>query len=40
MRQGARPWDRDDIDIRIISEIRAGTNRIIDSEQDVGGYPS
>lgn len=36
---GARPWDRDPIDQRIISDALAGTGRIIDSEQEVGGYP-
>ena len=36
---GAFPWDRDEIDKRIISEVKSWTGRIIDSEQDVGGYP-
>jgi pectate lyase len=36
---GARPWDRDEIDRRIVAEVRAGGGRIIDSEQEVGGYP-
>lgn len=36
---GARPWDRDEIDTRIVSEVRQGRGRIIDSEQQVGGYP-
>jgi hypothetical protein len=36
---GARPWDRDPIDARIIADVRNGTGRIIDSEQEVGGYP-
>lgn len=36
---GARPWNRDEVDIRIIQEIKEGKNRIIDSEQEVGGYP-
>lgn len=36
---GARPWDRDAIDTRIVEDARNGTGRIIDSEQDVGGYP-
>ena len=37
---GARPWDRDAIDERIVRQAREGTGRIIDSEQQVGGYPS
>lgn len=36
---GARPWDRDPIDVRIVADVRNGTGKIIDSEQDVGGYP-
>jgi hypothetical protein len=36
---GARPWDRDEIDKRIIQQVKNGTNQIIDSEQEVGGYP-
>lgn len=36
---GARPWNRDEIDLRIIREIKEGHNRIIDSELEVGGYP-
>jgi pectate lyase len=37
---GARPWDRDAIDKRIIREVREGAGKIIDSEQEVGGYPA
>ena len=37
---GARPWDRDAIDQRIVRQSRDRTGRIIDSEQQVGGYPS
>jgi pectate lyase len=37
---GARPWDRDAIDQRIVLQSQQGTGRIIDSEQQVGGYPS
>ncbi|WAC49329.1 pectate lyase [Asticcacaulis sp. SL142] len=36
---GARPDRRDAIDARIIAQARAGTGRIIHSEQEVGGYP-
>lgn len=36
---GARPWDRDDHDWRIVADVAEGRGRIIDSEQDVGGYP-
>lgn len=36
---GARPWDRDPIDARIVKDVISGTGRIIDSENDVGGYP-
>lgn len=37
---GAFPWDRDAIDKRIIEGARNGTGRIINSENEVGGYPS
>ena len=37
---GARPWDRDEVDQRIIRQVRAGAGRIIDSEKDGGGYPA
>jgi pectate lyase len=36
---GARPWDRDDIDRRILADTIEGRGAIIDSEQQVGGYP-
>jgi len=36
---GARPWDRDAIDARIIAGVRAKNGRIIDSQEEVGGYP-
>ena len=36
---GARPWDRDDVDRRILADTIEGRGRIIDSEKDVGGYP-
>ncbi len=37
---GARPWDRDAVDHRIVRQSRDGTGRIIDSETQVGGYRS
>ena len=36
---GARPADRDAVDERIVGDVRGGTGRIIDSQDDVGGYP-
>ena len=36
---GAFPWERDEIDKRIIAEVQSGTGIIIDSELEVGGYP-
>lgn len=37
---GARPWNRDEVDRRIIAEIKSGANKVIDSEKEVGGYPT
>jgi pectate lyase len=36
---GARPWDRDLHDARIVADTIEGRGRIIDSENEVGGYP-
>jgi hypothetical protein len=36
---GARPWDRDPIDRRIVEDALAGKGKIIDSEKEGGGYP-
>jgi hypothetical protein len=36
---GARPAERDAIDTRIVQEALTGTARIIDSQEEVGGYP-
>ncbi len=36
---GARPWDRDEIDRRIIQSFKERTGKIIRSQEDVGGYP-
>lgn len=37
---GARPEMRDAVDARIVADVKAGTGRIIDSENEVGGYPA
>lgn len=37
---GARPWDRDPIDARIVADTIEGRGEIIDSEDQVGGYPA
>jgi hypothetical protein len=36
---GARPWDRDHHDSRILADTIEARGKIIDSEQEVGGYP-
>jgi uncharacterized protein YjdB len=36
---GARPADRDAVDLRIVNEIRTNAGRIIDSPGQVGGWP-
>lgn len=36
---GARPWDRDAIDRRLIREAKTGAGKIIHSESEVGGLP-
>ena len=37
---GARPWDRDPIDARIVADTIEGRGEIIDNEEQVGGYPN
>ena len=37
---GARPWDRDHHDSRVVADTIEGRGKIIDSETEVGGYPS
>jgi hypothetical protein len=37
---GARPWDRDAVDERIVNDVRNGTGQFLDSQGDVGGWPS
>lgn len=36
---GARPWDRDAHDIRVLANAAEGRGWIIDSQEEVGGYP-
>lgn len=36
---GARPADRDETDLRLIEEFYSGTGKIINSQNEVGGYP-
>ena len=36
---GARPWDRSEMEIRVLFYIAEGRGEVIDSEQEVGGYP-
>ncbi len=36
---GARPADRDETDLRLIEEFYSGTGKIINSQDEVGGYP-
>ena len=37
---GARPWDRDPHDVRILADVTEGRGKIIDNETEVGGYPN
>jgi hypothetical protein len=36
---GARPKDRDVVDMRIVNEVRTRTGKVIDSQREVGGWP-
>lgn len=36
---GARPWDRDSHDVRVLADAAEGRGEIIDSQSRVGGYP-
>ena len=38
-RAGARPWDRDADDSRLVFDVAEGRGHIIDDEKEVGGYP-
>lgn len=37
---GARPWDRDDDDIRVLYFVAEGRGFVIDDEKEVSAYPS
>ncbi len=37
---GARPWDRDAHDTRLLADVTEGRGKIIDHEREVGGYPN
>jgi hypothetical protein len=37
---GATPWNRDEHDWRVIADTIEGRGKVIDSEQEVGGYPN
>lgn len=37
---GARPWDRDANDVQLISDTAEGRGAIIDSQDDLHGYPN
>lgn len=37
---GARPWDRSEMETRVLFYIAEGRGHIIDSEEEVGGYPT
>lgn len=37
---GARPWDRDAHDVRVLADVAEGRGGIINSQQEVGGYPA
>ena len=37
---GARPWDRSEMEIRVLFYIAEGRGEVIDSEAEVGGYPT
>jgi hypothetical protein len=37
---GARPWDRDYDDVRLIADVAEGRGKIIDSQDDIHGYPA
>ena len=36
---GARPWDLDPIDVKLLSDVAEGRARLVDSETESSGYP-
>jgi hypothetical protein len=36
---GARAWDRDHNDVRVLADAAEGRGAIINSQSEVGGYP-
>ncbi|WP_428940688.1 hypothetical protein [Fontivita pretiosa] len=40
LRGGAMPWARDAVDLRIVNQIRTGGGAIVNSQDDVGGWPT
>ncbi|MEN9631388.1 MAG: hypothetical protein RJA10_4616, partial [Pseudomonadota bacterium] len=40
MAAGARPWDRDPIDFKLLSDVAEGRGRIPDSETESSGHPT
>ncbi len=36
---GARPWDRDFDDVRLIADVAEGRGEIVNSQEDLRGYP-
>lgn len=40
MSAGMRPWARDPVDYKIISDVAEGRGKIIDSEAQSSGYPA
>jgi hypothetical protein len=39
-RAGARPRDRDEVDLRIIADFVSGRGMLVNSQEEVGGYPA
>ncbi|MEA1676415.1 hypothetical protein [Nitrospirillum sp. BR 11163] len=37
---GARPWDRDYDDVRLLADVAEGRGEIINSQDDIHGYPN